>query len=51
MIRYYVRIELISPAHRSDSDYRLYADIDDHLLIFIRSARNSGFPLIELKNF
>lgn len=49
MIRYYERIGLISPAHRSESDYRLYADNDVHVLIFIRSARDLGFSVESIK--
>lgn len=49
MIRYYEHIGLISPAHRSDAGYRLYADSDIHVLIFIRSARDLGFSVESIK--
>lgn len=50
MIRYYERIGLINPAHRSDAGYRLYTDEDVHTLTFIRSARDLGFSVEGIKD-
>ncbi len=45
MIRHYESIGLLRPALRSTNDYRQYADHDVHELVFIRRARQHGFPL------
>lgn len=49
MIRYYEQIKLISPALRSQSSYRTYADNDVHTLRFIRRARDLGFSVEQMK--
>jgi len=48
MIRYYERIGLISPADRTDSNYRDFAARDVNELRFIRRARNLGFSVEEI---
>lgn len=47
MIRYYESIGLIRPPHRTQSNYRVYADTEVHILRFIRRARNLGFSVEE----
>ena len=47
MIRYYESIGLIRPPQRTESNYRVYADIEVHILRFIRRARNLGFSVEE----
>ncbi|WP_025662535.1 Cu(I)-responsive transcriptional regulator [Rhizobium sp. IBUN] len=49
MIRYYEQIKLITPAHRTESSYRTYADNDIHTLRFIRRARDLGFSVEQMK--
>ncbi|WEX78989.1 Cu(I)-responsive transcriptional regulator [Sinorhizobium numidicum] len=49
MIRYYEQIGLISPAHRTESSYRTYADNDIHTLRFVRRARDLGFSVEQMK--
>lgn len=48
MIRYYEQIELIPPARRNASGYRVYSDNDIHRLHFIRRARDLGFSVAEI---
>jgi Cu(I)-responsive transcriptional regulator len=47
MIRYYESIGLIRPPQRTESNYRVYADTEVHILRFIRRARNLGFSVEE----
>ncbi len=47
MIRYYEQIGLITPPHRTDSNYRVYGADEVHVLRFIRRARNLGFSVEE----
>jgi Cu(I)-responsive transcriptional regulator len=47
MIRYYESIGLIRPPQRTESNYRVYADNEVHVLRFIRRARNLGFSVEE----
>ncbi|MBE7733722.1 Cu(I)-responsive transcriptional regulator [Devosia faecipullorum] len=47
MIRYYEQIGLISPPHRTDSNYRVYGEDEVHVLRFIRRARTLGFSVEE----
>ncbi|OLP61354.1 Cu(I)-responsive transcriptional regulator [Xaviernesmea oryzae] len=49
MIRYYEKIELISPAGRSEAHYRTYGADDVHALRFIRRARDLGFSVEQMK--
>jgi len=48
-IRYYEEIGLLTPAARSDGDYRLYDDDDVERLQFIKDLRDeAGFSLAEI---
>lgn len=47
-IRHYEKRGLISPAIRSDSNYRLYSQADVRTLRFINSARAMGFPIAKI---
>lgn len=49
MIRYYESIELLPPAERTESNYRIYADKDVHRLRFIHRARKLGFSLDHIR--
>ncbi|AEG31185.1 heavy metal-responsive transcriptional regulator [Thiomicrospira cyclica] len=48
-LRYYEQLELILPAQRSASGYRLYSDNNIKQLAFIRRAQTLGFTLDEIK--
>ncbi len=48
-IRYYEEIGLLTPAARSDGDYRLYDEYDVERLRFIKDLRDeAGFSLAEI---
>ena len=47
MIRYYEQIGLITPPHRTDSNYRVYGADEVHVLRFIKRARTLGFSVEE----
>lgn len=49
MIRYYESIDLISPASRTDSGYRQYADKDVQTLRFIKRSRDLGFSIDRIR--
>lgn len=49
MIRYYESIDLISPANRTDSGYRQYAEKDVQTLRFIKRSRELGFSIERIK--
>ena len=44
-IRYYESIGLIPPAHRTDSGYRSFGQMDIDTLYFIQRARSLGFSV------
>ena len=48
-IRYYEQVELLPKPTRTTAGYRLYADVDAERLRFIKSARQLGFALGEIK--
>ena len=48
MIRYYESVALISPADRTDSNYRSFSDRDVNELRFIKRSRNLGFSVEEI---
>lgn len=50
MIRYYERIGLLTPAARTDSNYRSFGERDLNDLRFIRRARNLGFAVREIEH-
>ena len=49
MIRYYEAIGLITPADRTESNYRSFSDRDLNDLRFIKRARSLGFPVEEIE--
>ena len=50
MIRHYESIGLITPAGRSQANYRSYGTDDVHRLSFIRRARALGFPIERIRD-
>lgn len=48
-LRYYERLELIHPARRTQSNYRLYGADAEQRLVFIRRAQTLGFSLDEIR--
>ncbi len=50
MIRHYEEIGLIPKARRTEAGYRLYSDKDIHNLIFVRHARDLGFPINTIRD-
>lgn len=48
-VRYYEREGLITPAPRTDSNYRIYQREDITRLLFIKHAKGLGFTLKEIK--
>ena len=48
-IRYYEKIMLLPEADRSESGYRVYGESDFRRLCFIRSCRDMGFSLQEIR--
>jgi MerR family transcriptional regulator, thiopeptide resistance regulator len=50
-LHHYDEIGLLSPSHRSESGYRLYAEADVVRLQQIRSLRTLGFSLVEAGEF
>ena len=49
LIRHYESIGIIPKASRSDAGYRTYSEADVHILSFVKSARNLGFSMKEIK--
>lgn len=49
LIRHYESIGIIPKAARSEAGYRRYSDVDVNTLIFVKSARNLGFSMKEIK--
>jgi DNA-binding transcriptional MerR regulator len=50
-LHHYDEIGLLSPSHRSEAGYRLYAEVDVARLQQIRSLRALGFSLEEVRDF
>jgi len=48
-MRYYDRIGLVEPEHRSDGNYRLYGEASLRKVKFIRRAQSIGFTLDDVK--
>ena len=44
-LRYYERIGLISPVHRTDSGIRDYGELDVRRVEFIKCMRSAGLPI------
>ncbi len=47
-LRYYERLGLIAPAGRSAANYRLYGEVAERRLLFIRRAQALGFSLEDI---
>lgn len=44
-LRYYERIGLLPPVHRSDSGIRDYSDLDVRRVEFVKCMRSAGLPV------
>lgn len=49
LIRHYESIGIVPKASRSAAGYRTYSENDIHVLSFVKSARNLGFSMKEIK--
>ncbi|HSU76786.1 MAG TPA: Cu(I)-responsive transcriptional regulator [Burkholderiales bacterium] len=49
MLRHYETIGLVPRARRTASNYRSYTDTDVHTLRFIRTARDLGFSIDDIR--
>lgn len=49
MIRYYESVDLIPPARRTESGYRIYSAADVHMLRFVNRARSLGFSVDRMR--
>lgn len=49
MLRHYETIGLVPKARRTSSNYRTYTDTDVHTLRFIRTARDLGFSIDDIR--
>jgi MerR family transcriptional regulator, copper efflux regulator len=49
MVRYYEEIGLLQGVARRDNGYRDYAEDDVHRLVFVRRARELGFPVERIR--
>ncbi len=50
-LRYYEKLELLSPARRTDAGYRLYDSDAEQTLTFIHRAQRIGFSLSDIGHF
>lgn len=48
-LRYYERVELLTPEGRTEGNYRLYSDSSLQRLRFIRAAQATGFTLDDVR--
>ncbi|KUO97242.1 heavy metal-responsive transcriptional regulator [Ferroacidibacillus organovorans] len=48
-VRYYEKIGLLDPPHRTDARYRVYSEYDVERLRFILQAKHFGLSLDEIK--
>lgn len=48
-IRYYDRIGLVTPRARSAAGYRLYSQVDEGKLCFVRQAKSLGLSLDDIR--
>lgn len=48
-VRYYERLGLLSPPHRTEGGFRLYSEADLGRLLFIRRAKLLGLSLDEIR--
>jgi Cu(I)-responsive transcriptional regulator len=48
MLRHYEKIDLVRPAHRDYSGYRVYSDKNIAMLRFVRRARDLGFQVKQI---
>jgi MerR family copper efflux transcriptional regulator len=49
MLRHYETIGLVPKARRTASNYRSYTDRDVHTLRFVRTARDLGFSIEDIR--
>ena len=48
-LRYYEREGLLTPSHRTSSNYRIYVEADIERLRFIKAAQATGFTLEDIR--
>ena len=48
-LRYYEKVNLVSPSYRSEAGYRMYTDQDITTLKFVINAKQAGLSLKEIK--
>lgn len=50
-LRYYERIEVLTPAARNASGHRRYSEADIDRITFLNNMRKTGMPLEEIKYY
>jgi DNA-binding transcriptional MerR regulator len=50
-LRYYERIELVSPVHRASNGHRRYSENDVRWITFVKRLRSAGMPISTVQHY